>query len=380
MSTIPPAELRLRQAVEDLVPYEPGKPADELRRELGLESIVKLASNEGPHGPFPAARTALAAGIGELNRYPDGGVYRLRDALALRHDVEQENVVVAAGADAVIGYLSFALLEPGDEIVCGWPSFPSYVIDARKLGATPVLVPLANDHYDLDALLDAVSERTRVVFICNPNNPTGTMVGRGRLDAYFERVPDHVLTVLDEAYWEYVAEGDYPDGIEQYVRSRHKVLALRTFSKIYGLAGLRVGYGVGAGDVVAAIRKVQNAFDVTQPAQDAALASLDDRAELERRRCENASSRRQLLAGLEALGLDPAGPAVANFVYVDICRDGRLVFDCLLERGVIVRPMAAFGATTAIRISVGTESENSLCIDALGTVLDQLGDDSAVGS
>ena len=315
-----------------------------------------------------------------MNRYPDGGVYRLRDALALRHDVEQENVVVAAGADAVIGYLSFALLEPGDEIVCGWPSFPSYVIDARKLGATPVLVPLANDHYDLDALLDAVSERTRVVFICNPNNPTGTMVGRGRLDAYFERVPDHVLTVLDEAYWEYVAEDDYPDGIEQYVRSRHKVLALRTFSKIYGLAGLRVGYGVGAGDVVAAIRKVQNAFDVTQPAQDAALASLDDRAELERRRCENASSRRQLLAGLEALGLDPAGPAVANFVYVDIRRDGRLVFDCLLERGVIVRPMAAFGATTAIRISVGTESENSLCIDALGTVLDQLGDDSAVGS
>ncbi|MGI9657904.1 MAG: histidinol-phosphate transaminase, partial [Gaiellaceae bacterium] len=348
MATIPPADVRLRPAVEGLVPYEPGKPAEELQRELGLSTIVKLASNEGPHGPFPAAKEALAAGVHELNRYPDGGVYRLREALARRHRVEQDNVVVAAGADAVIGYLSLALLEPGDEIVCGWPSFPSYVIDARKLGAEPVLVPLADDRYDLEALVKAVTDRTRLVFVCNPNNPTGTMVGRRALDAYFETVPDHVLTVLDEAYWEYVEENDYPDGIEEYVRGGRKALALRTFSKIYGLAGLRVGYGVGAADVIAAVRRVQNAFDVTQPAQDAALASLDDTAELKRRRSENTVARARLLDGLEALELKPAGPCVANFVYVDVAQDAGVVFDRLLHRGVIVRPMAAFGAASAI--------------------------------
>ena len=367
----------MRPAVAGLVPYEPGKPAEELRRELGLESIVKLASNEGPYGPFAAARAALETGLDDLNRYPDGGVYRLRDALAQRHDVEQENVIVAAGADAVIGYLSLALLEPGDEIVCGWPSFPSYVIDARKLDAQTTMVPLAGSRYDLEALGDAISERTRIVFICNPNNPTGTMSTRAELATYFDRVPDHVLTVLDEAYWEYVESPDYPDGIEEYVRGGRKALALRTFSKIYGLAGLRVGYGVGPADVVAAIRKVQNAFDVTQPAQDAALASLDDAEELDRRRTENSASRNQLVAGLEALGLSPAGPAVANFVYVDVGHDARLVFERLLHRGVIVRPMAAFGDDAAIRISAGTQPENVVCLEALGATLDELRHESA---
>ncbi len=372
MARIPPAEVHVRQAVEELVPYEPGKPAEELRRELGLDSIVKLASNEGPYGPFPAARAALAAGIDDLNRYPDGGVYALREALASRHEVERDNVVVAAGADAVIGYLTLALLDPGDEIVCGWPSFPSYVIDARRVAAQTTLVPLVEDTYELDALAAAVGPRTRVVFICNPNNPTGTMVGRDTLDAYFDRVPEHVLTVLDEAYWEYVERPDYPDGIEEYVRGGHRVLALRTFSKIYGLAGLRVGYGVGAADVVAAIRKVQNAFDVTQAAQDAALASLDDDIELERRRRENTRGRDQLVAGLEALDVAPAGPAVANFVYADVGEDAGLLYERLLRRGVIVRPMAAFGANTAIRVSVGTEAENATFLDALAAVVCEL--------
>jgi histidinol-phosphate aminotransferase len=375
MAAIPPAELPIRPAVDDLVPYEPGKPADELRRELGLDTIVKLASNEGPFGPFPAARAALEAGIGELNRYPDGGAYRLRDALARRHGVERDNVIVAAGADAVIGYLSMALLEPGDEIVCGWPSFPSYVIDAKKLGAQAVLVPLADGRYDLPALTRAVTERTRVVYVCNPNNPTGTMVDRAALARYFERVPPHVLTVLDEAYWEYVEHPDYPDGIREHVLQGRKALALRTFSKIYGLAGLRVGYGVGPEDIVAAARKVQNAFDVTQPAQDAALASLDDPAELERRRSANRAARTQLVGGLEAIGLSPLGPAVANFVYVDVGRDARDVFERLLQRGVIVRPMAAFGAETALRISAGTEPENRVCLEAIAA---ELGGEAAV--
>ncbi len=209
-----------RPPVEALVPYEPGKPIEEVQRELGLERVVKLASNEGPFGPFPAALEAIARSAGELNRYPDGGAYRLRAALAERHDLPFDQVAVGAGADGVIDSLLQAALGPGDELVIGWPSFPSYVIDALKMGATPVRVPLAGHSFDLGALLDAVTPRTRIVAICNPNNPTGTMVGRAELDEYFERVPAHVLTVLDEAYFEYIDDPDYPDGIEEHVKAR----------------------------------------------------------------------------------------------------------------------------------------------------------------
>jgi histidinol-phosphate aminotransferase len=360
------ADAFFRPALDALVPYEPGKPAEEVQRELGLERVVKLASNEGPFGPFPAAREALASGISELNRYPDGGFYRLRHVLAERHGVGPENVVASAGADGVIGYLSLVCLDPGDEIVCGWPSFPSYVLGAQKLGAVAVRVPLADERYDPDAILGAVTDRTKIAYICNPNNPTGTMVGRDALDAYFEQVPDHVLTVVDEAYFEYIDDPAYPDGIGEYLKAGRRVCVLRTFSKIYGLAGLRVGYGVMPAEVVTAIRKVQNAFDVTQPAQDAALASLGDEAELERRRRANAASRTSLLAGLERLGLRPAGPAVANFVYVDLgMSDTRPVFEALLARGVIVRPLRGFGAPGWIRITVGTEEEIDVLLDAL---------------
>lgn len=362
-----------RPALDTIVPYEPGRPAEEVQRELGLERVVKLASNEGQFGPFPAARGAIERGIPGLNRYPDGGFYRLRHALAERHAVEPENVVASAGADGVIGYLSLVCLDPGDEIVCGWPSFPSYVLGALKLGAAPVRVPLADSRYDLEALLDAVTERTKLVYVCNPNNPTGTMVGRDALDAYFERVPDHVLTVLDEAYAEYIDTSDYPDGIEEYFRTGHRVCVLRTFSKIYGLAGLRVGYGVMPDEVVTAIRKVQNAFDVTQPAQDAALASLGDPAEVVRRRAANTRARAALVSGLEAQGLAPAGPAVANFVFVDTgLADSTPLFDALLHSGVVVRPLSGFGAPGAIRITVGTDEETAVLLAALPAALGAL--------
>ena len=366
------ADSFFRPALESIVPYEPGKPADEVRRELGLDRIVKLASNEGPFGPFPAAQEALARGIPELNRYPDGGFYRLRHALAERHGIGPEHVIASSGADGVIGYLSLVCLDPGDEIVCGWPSFPSYVLGALKLGAVPVQVPLSQRRYDLDGLLDAVTERTKVVYVCNPNNPTGTMVARDALDGYFERVPDHVLTVLDEAYFEYIDDPSYPDGIEEYVKSGRRVCVLRTFSKIYGLAGLRVGYGIMPAEVVTAIRKVQNAFDVTQPAQDAALASLGDAEELERRRAANATAREGLVDGLEELGLDVSGPAVANFVFVDLGPvDARPLFEALLGSGVIVRPLHGFGAPGGIRITVGTDDEHAALFDALPRALDR---------
>lgn len=226
-----PSPPLFRPAIAGLVPYEPGKPVEEVQRELGLARVIKLASNEDPHGPFPTALVAIERSARELNRYPDGGAYRLTVALAEQHGVDPAAVALAAGADAVIMYLSLAVLDPGDEIVCGWPSFPSYVLDAIKLGARPVTVPLTEDRYDLEAILAAITPRTKLVYVANPNHPTGTMVGRAALVDFFARVPGHVLTVLDEAYFEYVADAAYPDGIEKYLkRDARRVLVIRTFS------------------------------------------------------------------------------------------------------------------------------------------------------
>jgi histidinol-phosphate aminotransferase len=357
-----------RPSVQELVPYEPGKPVEEVQRELGLEKVVKLASNEGPFGPFPAALAAIERSAGELNRYPDGGAFRLRAALAELHDVAFEEVAVGAGSDGLVDGLSQATLDPGDEVVCGWPSFPSYVIATQKLGAIPRTVPLRDDTYDLEAILAAIGERTKLVYICHPNNPTGTMNTRAELDDYFERVPDHVLTVLDQAYLEYIDDPEYPDGVTAYLKTGRKVVVLRTFSKIFGLAGLRVGYGLAAAEVVTALGKVRRAFDITTPAQEAALASLGDDAEIERRRRTNAEQRPEVERILREHGFDPAGPAVANFVYVDIGENSRPLFERLLRRGVIVRPMHGFGNPNAVRVTVGTPEENAFLAGALASI------------
>ena len=359
-----------RPALAGLIPYEPGKPVEEVQRELGLDRVVKLASNEGPYGPFPAALEAMARVAPELNRYPDGGGWALRNALAALHGVRPEELALGAGADGVIDCLSQALLDPGDEAVLGWPSFPSYVIGAVKCGATPVRVPLRDHRYDLDGLLAAVTPRTKLVYVCHPNNPTGTSNPRAELDAYFERVPEHVLTVLDQAYFEYIDDPDYADGVD-YFRAGRQVIVLRTFSKIYGLAGLRIGYGIGPAEIVTEAAKVRRAFDLGATAQAAALASLGPDAgdELERRRRVNAVARSQVEDIIRGHGFEPVGPAVGNFVYVEVGDDSRPLFERLLRQGVIVRPLAGFGAPGAIRVTVGTAEENELFGAALGSVL-----------
>jgi histidinol-phosphate aminotransferase len=365
------ADSFFKPAVRDIVPYEPGKPVEEVQRELGLERVVKLASNEGPFGPFPEALDALAAAAPELNRYPDGGAYRLRAALAERHDVRFEEIAIGAGADGVVDALSQVALEPGDEVVCGWPSFPSYVIDAQKLGAVARTIPLIEGRYDLEGMLDAVTDRTKIVYVCHPNNPTGTMNTRAALDRYFDDVPDHVLTVLDQAYFEYVDDPDYADGIEEYVKAGRRTIVLRTFSKIFGLAGLRVGYGVGPESVVTAIGKVRRAFDITSPAQVAAVASLTApgaQMEVERRRRVNSEGRPAIDRTLRERGFEPIGPAVANFVFAEVADDSRPLFEQLLREGVIVRPTHGFGAPSAIRVTVGTPEENAFFAEALGRV------------
>jgi histidinol-phosphate aminotransferase len=357
----------IRSALEGLVPYEPGRPVEDVQRELGLERVVKLASNEGPYGPFPAAREAIERATLELNRYPDGGAWRLRTVLASHHGIAFEQVTVCAGADAVVGYVCMACVDPGDEIVTPWPSFPSYVLDPLKLGGIPVRVPLQDERVDLEAVLAAITPRAKLVFVAAPNNPTGTTNTRAELDAYFDRVPPHVLTVLDQAYFEYIDDPDYPDGIAEYFLRDRRVLVLRTFSKIFGLAGLRVGYGIGPSDVITAIGKVRRAFDVTSAGQEAALASIDEHAEIERRRTVNKESMALLNEVLRAHGFAPAGPAVANFLFVRV-GDANGLNDALLRRGVIVRPMRAFGATDALRITAGTPEEVAFLGDALATL------------
>jgi histidinol-phosphate aminotransferase len=362
------ADSFFRPSVQGLVPYEPGLPVEEVQRGLGLERCIKLASNEGPFGPFPAALEALARAVGELNRYPDGGAWRLREELADRYGVRCEELAVGAGADGIVDCLSQAALDPGDEIVCGWPSFPSYVIDAAKQGATPVQVPLRDDRYDLEAMLEAIGPRTKLVYVCLPNNPTGTTNTRAELDAFLDRVPAHVLTVIDQAYREYVDDPGYPDAIEEHFKAGRRVAVLRTFSKIYGLAGLRVGYMIAPSAVITAVNKVKRAFDVSSAAQAAALASLDQPAEIERRRLLNAAGMVQLERALREHGFVPAGPAVANFLYAETGSDSRSLFEALLGEGVIVRPLHGFGAPTAIRVTCGTPDENEFFAEALARV------------
>jgi histidinol-phosphate aminotransferase len=278
-----------------------------------------------------------------------------------------EEVAVGPGADGCLDMLSQAILDPGDEIVCGWPSFPSYVIYARKQGAKAVTVPLRDHRYDLEGLVGAVTPRTKIVYVCHPNNPTGTMNTRDELDAFFDRVPENVLVVVDQAYFEYIDDPEYADAVEEYLKQGRRVVVLRTFSKIYGLAGLRVGYAVGPRRCIGAMAKVRRPFDVTTPAQVAAVASLGDDEEIANRRALNRDGLAAVTATLREHGLDPV-PSVGNFVYADTGRDANVLFDALLHEGVIVRPLAGFGAPTAIRVSVGTPEENDIFGAALARV------------
>jgi histidinol-phosphate aminotransferase len=359
-----------RAALDTLVPYQPGRPVELVQRELGLTGpVIKLASNEGQYGPFPAALEAITRAAAEANRYPDGGCWALRNALAEHHGLDIEQLVVGNGADAILNHLALAMLEPGDEVAFCWPSFPVYPINAAKMGAVAVRAPLAGSSYDLDALAAVVTPRTKLVFVTNPNNPTGGMVGRAALARFLDGLPEHVLPVLDEAYFEYVGEPDYPDALREHLLEGRRIVVLRTFSKIYGLAGLRVGWGAMPLDVSAALGKVKNAFDVSQPAQDAARASIGQDAELARRAAETREGRERLTAGLIELGLNPL-PAVANFVTVQV-GDAAAVASALERLGVIVRPLGGFGDPSSVRISVGHPDEIDTAVRLLGDVLAQ---------
>jgi histidinol-phosphate aminotransferase len=354
-----------RPILDQLVPPMPGKPTAQLRREHGLSRVVLLGFNEGPYGPFPSALEAIARHAPGLNRYPERSG-ELREALAERLGVDARRIVVGNGADALIGDIALAYLDPGDEIVTAWPSFVSYPRDAVKLGARPVMAGLRDGRCDLDAMLERVTERTRLVFVCNPNNPTGGIVRREELAAFLDALPPGVLAVIDAAYHEYVSDPGYPDVIAEF-QDRQNVVVLRTFSKIYGLAGLRIGYGVVPLETSQAMARVGRPFSTSELANVAALASLGQEAEVQRRRDLNAVGRAVIAQAFADAGI-PAEPAYGNFVFARV-GDADGLAARLEHEGIIIRPLAPFGAPDAVRVTVGTPEDNVLFGAALARAL-----------
>ncbi len=333
--------------------------------------ITKLASNEGPLRPFPAALRAIADAAADQNLYPDPGAWALRDALGDIHGIDPDRIIVGNGVDSLIKILCMATLDPGDELVMGWPSFISYRQGAMAQGATVTPVALdARGAYDLDALAAAVGPRTRIVAVVSPNNPTGAAVDPAALGRFIDALPPHVLPVVDEAYAEYLLEGSH-DAVAM-VREGRRLVAMRTFSKAYGLAGLRIGWMAGPVGMAEALAPVRNAFDVNAVAQAAALASLaDGPAELPARVAMARTERERMAQGLRDLGLDPL-PSDANFVFVDVGPGRAAELDrALTAQGVIVRPTAGFGAPGGLRITAGTPEQTDRLLAAMRTALEE---------
>lgn len=359
-----------RRSCLDLIkPYEPGKPVEEVERELGLRDVLKLASNENPLGPSPEALKAIEGVLGRLHYYPDGNCHYLREALARKFGFTPAEVVVGNGTDELITLLALAYIGPGDEAVMVSPTFSEYEFALRLMGGIPRPVPLVGENFDYDpgALSEAINERTRLIFICSPNNPTGSLISSEQLESFMNDLPPGILVVLDHAYIEYVSGGDHPDGFD-YIRQGRPLLVLRTFSKIYGLAGLRVGYGLAPAGVIADLNRVRQPFNVNLAAQVAAAAALEDRDHLERSLALVEKGRRQLAEGFGKMGLR-AVPGEGNFLFVDTGTDSRKVFKALLQRGMIIRSGDIFGFPSYIRVTCGTGEQNESLLETLAAVL-----------
>jgi histidinol-phosphate aminotransferase len=355
--------IRISPDIAGITPYSPGKPIEELERELGITGSIKLASNENPRGPSPKALAVLNEATKTLHRYPDGGGHYLRQALAERWKVSADQIILGNGSDEVITLLTKAFLNPGDEAVMAEPSFIVYKIDVTAEHAKPVTVRLKEFRHDLSAMAKAVTARTRLVFVCNPNNPTGTYVTAAEVAAFLQAIPPDVIVVFDEAYYEYVTAADYPDTLAILKGGRNVVL-LRTFSKIYGLAGLRIGYGLTTPEIVQHLNRIRPPFNTNSLAQKAALAALSDEEHVRESRRLNTEGMGFLTERLNALGLTIV-PSQANFLYFDVKQDGKAVFEALLSRGVIVRHLGG----AFLRVTVGLSQENERFITTLQAVL-----------
>ena len=352
--------------LRELVSYEPGKPIEDVARELGLKphEIIKLASNENPLGPSPKAVAAMREAVERAHFYPDGGGYYLREGIAEKFGLKRENVILGCGSNEIIEFVGKAFLKPGDEIITARHAFVVYKLMATLFGARTVEVEDPGFTHDLDAMAAAITPQTREVFIANPNNPTGTMVSQEEIDRFMEKVPPHVVVVFDEAYYEFV---ENPPDTLKYVREGRNVVVLRTFSKIQGLASLRIGYGLGPADLVSVLQKTRQPFNANGIGQAGALAGLLDEEHQAKTRALTIEGRDWMQGEFGALGLEYV-PSWANFVLVKV-GDGKAVFNALMKKGVIVRDMAAYGLPEWIRVSIGTMEQNRRFLDELRPLL-----------
>ena len=357
---------RANPQLRDLAVYEPGKPIEETARELQADpcAIIKLASNENPLGPSPKVTQAMAAALENAQLYPDGGGFYLRSALAANLGFARENLILGNGSNEVIEFLGHAFLNPGDDVIVAEHAFIAYKLIATLFGARTIETPSPDYEHDLEAMLNAITPKTRIIFIANPNNPTGTLSSQIKIDKFISRLPENIVAVFDEAYFEFL---DQPPDILQYIRNGRDIVVLRTFSKIHGLASLRVGYGIARRELIEVLQKTRQPFNVNGIAQAGALAALADEAH--QRKTKRVSDQGRVYLEEQFAGMKLRFvPAVANFVMVNV-GDGAVVFKKLLAQKIIVRPLKGYNLPEWIRITVGTMEQNKKCIAALKKVL-----------
>ena len=348
--------------------YQPGKPIEEVERELGISGIIKLASNENPLGPSPKASEVIRQMATEVHRYPDATAYYLKEKMSRKLSVDTEQLGFGNGADEIITFVAAAFIHPEDEALIPSPTFIRYETSVQMMGGKPVILPLNNWHIDLQVVLDNINEKTKMIFLCNPNNPTGSIIRKGEVDAFLEKVPKHIIIVFDEAYKEYVNDDAYPDTLEYLKRNDRRMIILRTFSKIYGLAGLRIGYGITTPELADILKLVRPPFNASAVAQAAAAAALDDDEHVRRSRTVNEEGKKYISKAFEDLGLDYT-PSHSNFIFFDSKRDGVELFNAMLREGVIIRPLTIGEKNSFLRVSIGTMDENKRFVETLERVL-----------
>jgi histidinol-phosphate aminotransferase len=358
-----PYMITVPENIKNITPYVPGKPIEELERELGISGSIKLASNENPIGPSPKAMAAIKKAVEGLNRYPDGSGFYLSQALAKKYAVDISQIILGNGSNELIELVVRTFVRPGDEIISADPSFVVYKMITQAADGTNVIVPCRDMRHDLDAMAERISQKTRIVFIANPNNPTGTMNSKTEMDRFMDRVPDHVIVAVDEAYFEYVTHAEYPDSLD-YLKEGKNILSLRTFSKIYGLAGLRIGYGVTTAAIAELMNKVRQPFNTNALAQIGALAALADRKHVEKSVAVNNEGKQYLYQSFQQLGISYI-PTEANFIMFETQMDSGDLYRALLKTGVIIRPMGP----KRLRVTIGQPEENKRFITELEKVI-----------
>lgn len=359
-----------RQALQTLQPYPAGKPIEEVQRKYGLETVIKMASNENPLGPSPKAIDAVRQALTESNRYPDANGYLLRTALSKKFNIPLEHLIIGNGSDELVLFIALTYLGPQDQIIVSDKAFIRYEMAAQVMAAQCIHVPMKDFRHDLDGMVQAVGPETRAIFFSNPNNPVGTMVGRKAVERLLDAVSPRVLIIIDEAYREYVDHPDYPDALT-YLRTHPNVLILRTFSKVHGLAGLRIGYGIAHPQIIHDINRVRPPFNVNRLAQIAALAALEDEEHVQRTVRMNAEQKAYLQQELTRLNIGFV-PSSTNFLLIDARLDSLQISQHLLSQGIIVRPMAGFGMPTHLRVTIGTPEENRAFVQAFERTLVKL--------